>query len=236
MADAEKEGPPLTKLIGISKDLISLLRDLSLLVLTVLLILFPKALNSVLTNAGFEEGSLVGFKWKAKLVDYDTALRKAQEAIESLQGQNNDLIKALADANANLTSSPLKNQINKLEEENTKMKATSQQIQSSVAETISSGAPLVEIARSATRTAAVPSSGFCYQEDRLQDGPERYSVHCHSSKERCETARGPNARWKQSSCEFVDLNQAVWKPRSGGYMGAWYEFQSQPFGKPFPKI
>ena len=236
MADAEKEASPLTTFIGISKDIISLLRDLSLLVLAVLLIVFPRALNSVLTSAGFEEGSLVGFKWKAKLVDYDTALKEAQATIVSLQAQNNDLVKALAESNAKPGDSSFKERISKLEEENNKLKATTQQVQSSVAETISNSAPLVEIARSATRTTSAPTVGFCYQEDRLQDGAERYSVHCHSSKERCEKARGPNARWKQSPCEFVDLNEAAWKPKSGGYMGAWYEFRSEPFGKPFPQF
>ncbi len=238
MTDEQRAARPLALdgLITTSKGLISLLRDLSLLVLAVLLIVFPKALNSVLVDAGFEEGSLVGFKWKANLVHADDALKEAQKNITQLQSQNEELTKALAEANEKLGDSSIKERLSRLKELNRQVRITSEQVQSAVAQTIAANAPLVEKARSATGALATPPAGFCYQEDRLNDGPDRYSVHCHSSQESCEKARGPNARWKQSACEFVDLTRAAWNPKSGGWLGAWYEFRGEPFAKPFPQL
>ena len=226
-----KPSSALNGLIATSQDLITLLRDLSLLVLAVLLIAFPKALNSVLVDAGFEEGSLVGFKWKARLVDADHALKDAQDTITHLQSQNEELTKELAEANARFGDSSMKERLSKLEAVNQRVKIASQQAQSLVAQSIAANAPFVEKA-----VLVPPTAGFCYQEDRLNDGLDRYSVHCHSTQESCEKARGPNPRWKQSACESVDLSQAGWKPKSGGWMGAWYEFRGEPFNKPFPQL
>jgi hypothetical protein len=78
-----------------------------------------------------------------------------------------------------------------------------------------------------------PGEGFCYQEDRLEDGAERYSVHCHATPENCEKARGPNPRYQQSDCLLVSLRDADWTPAKG-YMGSLYAFRSEPFGAPFP--
>lgn len=229
-----KVGSFLHGLIETSKDFVSLLRDLSILVLAVMLILFPKTLNSILVEAGFEEGSFVGFKWKAKLVDSDKALQEAQIAISSLQAQNDELVTALEKSTERTSDSFLKEQLSRLEIDNKQLKIASEYVQSSVAKTIAANAPLVEKARSDTR--ADTTVRFCYQEDRLEDGPKRYSVHCHSLQETCETARGPHSQWKQSACERVDLTQADWKPRLGGFMGSRYEFRSEPFPSPFPKI
>ena len=60
------------------KNGLALLRDLMLFVLVVLLLLFPDKLNDILTRSGFDEGSIVGFKWKAKLIDSDLALKEAR--------------------------------------------------------------------------------------------------------------------------------------------------------------
>src|SRR5262245_50749844 len=97
---AGKESPPETakfgKWIGLMKDLVALLRDLSVFVLAILLIVFPTSLNQILTNAGFEEGSLVGFKWKRGLVESNEKLRVAEETIATLRAQNDQLASALA--------------------------------------------------------------------------------------------------------------------------------------------
>lgn len=83
---------------------------------------------------------------------------------------------------------------------------------------------------------APPGSGWCYQEDRLEDGPQRYSVHCHVNQASCESARGPHARWTQTECQLVDLRDASWNPNPRGWQGSWYEFRSQPFPEPFPQL
>ncbi len=74
--------------LAIWKDFVALLRDTILLVFGVLLLIFPTTFNGLLVNAGFEEGSVVGFKWKAKLVESDQALKEAQANITDLTAQN----------------------------------------------------------------------------------------------------------------------------------------------------
>jgi hypothetical protein len=48
-----------SKVVVLRKDLVALLRDLALLVLALLLLFFSTTFNSVLSTAGFEEGSFV---------------------------------------------------------------------------------------------------------------------------------------------------------------------------------
>ena len=60
--------------ISIGKDLFSLLRDGSLFLLALLLLFFPARLNSVLVSAGFEEGSIVGFKWGKPITSFKNSL------------------------------------------------------------------------------------------------------------------------------------------------------------------
>lgn len=51
----------LATIIALGKDLVALLRDGALFLLAVLLIAFPTQFNTILVNAGFEEGRIVGF-------------------------------------------------------------------------------------------------------------------------------------------------------------------------------
>jgi hypothetical protein len=94
----------------------------------------------------------------------------------------------------------------------------------------------IPLPSSTTWPDAPPTSGWCYQEDRLQKGPEQFSVHCHWSQERCEKARGPNAKWSQSPCALVDLSKTEWHPNPRGWQGSWFEFRTQPFPTPFPQL
>lgn len=137
-------------LIAAGKDLVALLRDLALFLLAALLLLFPSKLNTLLTSAGFEEGSLVGFKWKAKLVDSDTALKEARATITDLQTQLDKTSKALGEAHARLNDPALKDQLDKLQEENRQVNASSSKVEASVASTIATNAQLVEKAQTAT--------------------------------------------------------------------------------------
>jgi tetratricopeptide (TPR) repeat protein len=135
-------------LVSVGKDIVTLLRDASVLLLAGLLICFPNRFNSILVQAGFEEGSIVGFKWKSKLVESDAALREAQEAITDLQAKNDEMVKALAEANSKVIDPSLRERVAKLDKENDHLKITAQQVQKTVAQTIASNAPLVEKARS----------------------------------------------------------------------------------------
>lgn len=87
MAESGSERSFMSRVIGIGKDLVTLLRDGALLVLAVLLILFPATFNRMLVNAGFKEGSIAGFKWEAKVLDANDALRNAQATIADLRNR-----------------------------------------------------------------------------------------------------------------------------------------------------
>ncbi|MHA6823050.1 hypothetical protein ACQUKI_16145 [Ralstonia pseudosolanacearum] len=143
--------------IAVGKDLVALLRDACLFLLVVLLIVFPKTFNSVLEQAGFEEGGIVGFKWKSQLVDSDTALKAAKGALADLQKKNDAAVRALADANAKLADPVFKERFAKLEEANTQSKVAAQQVQFSVARTIDSNVPFIRKAMSSV-SSAVPAS------------------------------------------------------------------------------
>src|SRR5262249_13164998 len=218
------------------KDIFALLRDSSLFAVALLLLVFPATFNAILTNAGFEEGSLAGLKWKRQFFDTDTALRTAQDTITSLQTKNAELLKALAEAEARAGDSKQREELARLQLDSKKTAEAAKQVQASVTATLATNDPLIEKARLAKATDKPPSLAYCYQEDRLERGPQRYAVLCHATLASCEAARGPNPRTKQSLCTAVPLDGARWAPRYPGWMGSWYEFRSEPFGSPFPQI
>ena len=154
MTDKEngKKESSISGMVAVWKDLVSLMRDSALLLLAVLLIVFPSTLNSILVSAGFEEGSFVGFKWKSKLVDSDAALKEAHSTISDLQKKNNEMANALAEAKPKLNDPSFQKRVAKLEKENEKLNAATQQVQASVSNTIASSAPLVD--RALTQTSA----------------------------------------------------------------------------------
>lgn len=134
-------------LIGLGKDAVALLRDLALFVLALLLLIFPGTFNGVLTKAGFEEGSLVGFKWKSKLVESDAALKEARTTITDLKAQLDKTSQALTEAEAKLNDGSLKETLAKLGEENKRLNAASAEVEASITNTIAANAPLVEKAQ-----------------------------------------------------------------------------------------
>lgn len=78
---------------------------------------------------------------------------------------------------------------------------------------------------------------FCYQEDNGQEGAQRYGVHCHQTKEACDSARGPNPRRIQSECTPpVDASKVEGIVNRRGWAGSWYRLQAEPFGAPFPEL
>lgn len=151
-SDATKSKSSAPTFIGAGKDLVSLLRDLALFLLAALLLLFPAKFNTLLTNAGFEEGSLVGFKWKAKLIDSDTALKEARATITDLKTQLDKTSQALNEAQTKLNDPTLKDQLAKLQEENRQINAASSKVEASVTSTIATNAPLVDKAQTATNS------------------------------------------------------------------------------------
>jgi hypothetical protein len=129
------------------KDLVALLRDGGLLLILVLLLAFPASINTVLTSAGFEEGSVVGFKWKARLVEADQALKDAQATITDLKAQLERATQVLGDAQSRTTDGALRASLSQVVQESRQVKATSDQVQATVRSTIAGNAALVEKAQ-----------------------------------------------------------------------------------------
>jgi hypothetical protein len=141
----------ISKVISVGKDLVSLLRDGALLVLAVLLIAFPNKINTMLNDAGFKEGNVAGFKWEASLDKSTQALKEAEAKISELQKEKDDQAKALADAQAQLADSALKQRISELEKVNAAQKASTELVLNSVAQTIKANTALVEKAQATSR-------------------------------------------------------------------------------------
>lgn len=155
MTNGGQSSSGVSRAVATGKDGFALLRDAALAILAVLLILWPQAFNNILVNAGFEEGSFAGLKWKSKLSETDKALVSAQSTIADLKAQIDKLNAALAEAKPQVTSTDLKAQISSLEQSNTQLSAASSKVQASVQSTISGNAPYVQKLQSAIGSTAV---------------------------------------------------------------------------------
>jgi hypothetical protein len=144
MADGEKstENKWSTR-IALGKDAVGFLRDGSLFFLLILLLVFPGTFNDVLVRAGFEEGSLAGFKWKKQVVQSDQALVDANATISDLRQQLEKTSAALSDAQGHVHDQELQATLSKLATENRQVGATTQQVQKAVQSTIAAGSSLV---------------------------------------------------------------------------------------------
>jgi len=221
----------------VAKDVFALIRDVFLGAVVFLLLVFPATFNAVLANAGFEEGSFAGLKWKRSFFDTDRALQTAQNTITRLQQDRDRLSEALRQAATTANNPKQKEEIANIQSKSDQIGQAAQQVQTSVDATLAANVPLIEKARVAIASDPPPHVAYCYQEDNLQPNSDgRYSVHCHVDMSRCEAARGPNARMKQSLCERVETGGMQWTPLHPGWMGSWYEFRKEPFGAPFPQI
>jgi len=170
---------PVSNFVSLGKDVVALFRDFALIGIAFLLLIFPNAFNTLLVNAGFEEGSIVGFKWKSKLVESDAALKEAQATITDLRSQLDKMSQALADAQAKLNDPSLKDEISKLNEESKQLKRASSSVEASVAATIASNAPLVEKAQSITSSSTI--WGVVFGGDTKLDGA-KYEVEVNAPK------------------------------------------------------
>ena len=152
MNEQTAERSSIDRFISIGKDLVALLRDSALLILAVLLLLFPATFNDLLVRAGFEEGSVVGFKWKANLLQADEALKIAQGTIVDLKAQLDKTTKVLGEVRIHPDDRSMSSAISKLEEENRLVVGASKKVEASVRSTIDSNAAFVEKAQSAINT------------------------------------------------------------------------------------
>jgi len=133
-----------SEFVNTGKDLVAMMRDFILLLLAVLLLAWPQAINSILVEAGFEEGSFAGLKWKAKFSESDAALLTAQATIDDLREQNEKLNNALSDVKNLITNPKKKEEIASLEQLNIRISENSQKVQAAVNTTTSANAQLVQ--------------------------------------------------------------------------------------------
>lgn len=150
--------------VSTGKDLIAMLRDGMLLFIVFLLLLWPQKVNMILVDAGFEEGSFAGLKWKAKLKESDSTLLEAQATIADLREQNENLSKALMDVEADIPSEEVRADIAKLDQLNTRLAASSARVQAAVKTTTSANAPLIQKVQESAGTLA--RWGVVYGGDR----------------------------------------------------------------------
>ncbi|MEO0647582.1 MAG: hypothetical protein AAFZ17_15715 [Cyanobacteria bacterium J06650_10] len=84
--------------IEIAQGCLNLVQGLIFFIVLIMLFLRPKAINSILTRAGFVEGDFGIFKWEKQLAESDSNLVNAAEQIEILNQQlqgSNDIIAKL---------------------------------------------------------------------------------------------------------------------------------------------
>lgn len=169
----------LSRLIATGKDLVAMLRDAGLLALAVLLIGWPHTINSILVDAGFEEGSFAGLKWKANLKSSDKILVEARNTIADLTDQNAKLNKTLSDVKLQTGNAELKENISNLEQLNSQLADSAAKVQVSVDSNIAANAPLVQ--KIQTATGSVTTWGIVYGGDQNLESA-KYEVQTIATK------------------------------------------------------
>lgn len=140
-------GPHAQKTISSAKDMMALLRDLLLFIIALLLLFFPGVFNNILIRAGFEEGEIVGLKWKKSYAQNDQALKEARVVINDLRDQLTITNKSLDSLKAQMTDPKLLSTVENLQARNNEIGSTSGKRLASVSKVIEMSAPLVENAQ-----------------------------------------------------------------------------------------
>jgi len=146
--------------VALAKDILVLLRDGAIIILAVLLIAFPIKFNSILVEAGFEEGSIVGFKWKSKLREATEALEKANNSIVSLNDQKDQVFLALEEANKQVDDTLLKETLKTLQSQSSILKRETDAVQSDVLDVIASNEPMMQNISTASNERVYSASDY----------------------------------------------------------------------------
>jgi hypothetical protein len=141
-----------SRFVIIGKDLAALLRDFVLLIVFLALVLCPETVNDIIIRAGFEEGSIIGMKWKKGITKSDIALKEAQGSIGVMRKQLDSVSKVLNEAKKLTDNIDLKKKIEKVQMKNGEIEKESNLIQKSLKKTISANAILVENAQKAVNS------------------------------------------------------------------------------------
>jgi hypothetical protein len=91
----DSSGP--SRIVNAVKDVLGVAREALLVVLFLLLLLWPSGFNSILVNAGFTKGSVMGFEWE-KLKASTEQAKGAGDAITQIQDRLQGLERSLEGA------------------------------------------------------------------------------------------------------------------------------------------
>src|SRR5262245_6663765 len=99
-----------------TKNTITIMREVLLVVILVLLILFPKVVNTRLLTAGFTKADIAGLHWES----VQKASEQAGEASQQIQTVNTNIDKVQKDLDAlagRTTNPEVKTEVNRLKNE-----------------------------------------------------------------------------------------------------------------------
>jgi hypothetical protein len=125
------------------KDVVAFLRDAILFIFAFLLLLFPVQFNSILTAAGFEEGSFAGLKWKNKVERSTEELAEAQDIIARQNQQNKSLVATLTEVQGKVNDPGLQEKVADIKESSKALSLDVVKVQSSVRQTIQTNSELL---------------------------------------------------------------------------------------------
>ncbi len=69
------------------KGLVTFLREAVIVLVLILLLLFPRTINSILTKAGFTQASIAGFTWQRELEAAVQTTQDANQSVAKLEGE-----------------------------------------------------------------------------------------------------------------------------------------------------
>ena len=108
-------------------------------------------------------------------------MKEARTKINDLQSQLDKTQTALAEAESRLNDPAFRERVAKLEEENRQLKASTEKVEASVSNIISTNAPLVEKAQTSVGGGANPTLGVIYSGDSTL-AAAKYEVETIASK------------------------------------------------------
>jgi len=132
------------QLLKAGKDVTAIMRDLILLVLGLLILLYPDVINNRLVKAGFVKGNLLGFEWKSQFEKTDDQLKEANFTITNLRKQLEQNANILKDVKPNIKNHDLKVRIEETEGKTKKLTLFTAPLNDKLKNTIDANADLVK--------------------------------------------------------------------------------------------
>jgi hypothetical protein len=132
-----------TPLINGTKDVVTIIKDLVLLILILLLFLCPEVIQDILARSGVKKANIMGMELETGFAKSDLQLKEAQMTITNLSGRldsTNMLLTATQQGGAG--DPKLRQEIAKAQTMNEQEVRATETVQKSIEQTISTNAPL----------------------------------------------------------------------------------------------